>query len=132
MSKIVILFARLHLVSLLYEQAKMHRADLVVSNVLKIRVGGREEKRDNLIAAGVYTNPGDAVKKLFFDYEDEACKYGILPYLFAKLYRKDLVARSLEKIDDRIQYDEDRALVWTCLMQDIRAAFTDCREYYYC
>ncbi len=120
------------LVSLLYEQAKMHRADLVVSNVLKIRVGGREEKRDNLIAAGVYTNPGDAVKKLFFDYEDEACKYGILPYLFAKLYRKDLVARSLEKIDDRIQYDEDRALVWTCLMQDIRAAFTDCREYYYC
>lgn len=119
------------LVSRLYGQARMYRADLVISNVLKIRVGGREEKRDNLITAGVYSNPRDAVKRLFFDYEED-CKYGILPYLFAKLYRRDLVARALEQIDDRMQYDEDRALVWTCLMQDITAVFTDCREYYYC
>ncbi len=118
------------LAALLYEQAQKHRADLVVSNVLKIRAGGREEERRNLIAPGVYTNPGDAVKKLFFDYED--CRYGILPYLFAKLYRRELAVRSMEKIDDRIQYDEDRALVWTCLMQDITAVFVDSRAYYYC
>lgn len=70
------------------------------------------------------------MKKLFFDYED--CRYGILPYLFAKLYRRELAVRSMEKIDDRIQYDEDRALVWTCLMQDITAVFVDSRAYYYC
>lgn len=118
------------LVSLLYRQAEEKDADLVISNVHRIRVGGREEDRNNLIAAGVYRNPKEAVRKLFFDYED--CQYGILPYLFAKLYRKDLVARAMEEIDDRIRYDEDRALVWTCLMQDITAVFTDCREYHYC
>lgn len=118
------------LVSLLYQQVEQHHAELAISNVRMIRVGGREEERKNLIAAGVYTNSKDAVKKLFFDYED--CKYGILPYVYAKLYHKDLVTRSMEKIDDRIQYDEDRALVWTCLMQDITTAFIDSAEYYYC
>ena len=39
---------------------------------------------------------------------------------------------SMGKIDDKIQYDEDRALVWTCLMQDISTAFIDMMEYYYC
>lgn len=120
------------LVSLLCKQTEEHSVDLVVSNVQMTCVDGKEKERTNLLAAGVYTDPKDAVKKLFFDYEEEDCKYGILPYIFAKLYRKDLAMRSMEKIEDRVQYDEDRALVWTCLMQDITAAFIDAREYYYC
>lgn len=118
------------LVSQLYQQAERHHAEFVISDVCMIRVGGREEARRNLIAAGVYTNPKTAVKKLFFDYED--CRYGILPYVYAKLYRRDLAVGAMEQIDDRIQYDEDRALVWTCLMQDITVVFTDCMEYDYC
>lgn len=119
-----------NLISLLYRQVEEHNVDLVISNVLMTRVNGKEEKRQNLLDAGVYVNPKDAVKRLFFDYED--CEYGILPYIFAKLYRRNLVISSMEKIDDRIQYDEDRALVWTCLMQDITAAFINDTEYYYC
>lgn len=118
------------LAMLLYRQAEENAADLVISDVHMTRVGGREVERNNLIAAGVYRHPKEAVKKLFFDYED--CRYGILPYLFAKLYRRDLVVRAMEEIDDRIRYDEDRALVWTCLMQNITAVFTQCREYHYC
>ena len=39
---------------------------------------------------------------------------------------------TMDKIGDQIQYDEDRALVWTCLMQNITAVFIDDMEYYYC
>lgn len=118
------------LVELLYRQAETYHAELVISDVRMIRVGGRVEARRNLVAPGVYTNPKEAVKRLFFDYED--CKYGILPYIYAKLYRKDLVTGVMEQIEDRIQYDEDRALVWTCLMKNITVVFTDCMEYDYC
>lgn len=123
------------LVALLYQQANENRADMVVSNVRMVRMEGTEEERKNLIDAGVYVNPRDAVKKLFFKSikpGNEECKYGILPFIFAKLYRRDVLVQSMEKIDDRIQFDEDRALVWTCLMQDITVVFVDAMEYYYC
>lgn len=118
------------LITLLYLQAAECNVDLVISNVLKTRVNGKEEERRNLINTGVYSNPKEVVKRLFFDYED--CEYGILPYIFAKLYQRNLIIDSMQKLDDRIQYDEDRALVWTCLMQDITVSFVDDMEYYYC
>lgn len=124
-----------NLVARLYEEIRENHGDMVISNVLMIRVEGTEEKRRNLIDAGVYEKPRDAVKKLFFKSEkpgNEDCKYGILPFIFAKLYRKDLLVRSMGKIEDRMQFDEDRALVWTCLMQDITVVFADVMEYYYC
>lgn len=124
-----------NLVALLYEQAIENYADMVVSNVMMIRVEGTEEERRNLIDAGVYERPRDAVKKLFFKSSkpgNEDCKYGILPFIFAKLYRKDLLVQSMGRIEDRMQFDEDRALVWTCLMQDITVVFVDAMEYYYC
>lgn len=123
------------LVALLYKHAIENRADMVVSNVRMTRLEGTEEERKNLIDAGVYVNPRDEVKKLFFKSSkpgNEECKYGILPFIFAKLYRRDVLAQSMEKIDDRIQFDEDRALVWTCLMQDITVVFVNAMEYYYC
>ena len=123
------------LVALLYKQAVEDHADMVVSNVLMTRIEGTEEERRNLIDVGAYENPRDAVKKLFFKSDkpgNEDCKYGILPFIFAKLYRKDLLVQSMGKIEDRMQFDEDRALVWTCLMQDITVVFVDVMEYYYC
>lgn len=110
-------------------------ADMVIGDVLMFRVEGTLEERRNLIDAGVYEHSRDAVKNLFFESGkpgNEDCKYGILPFIFAKMYRKSMLVQSMGRIDDRIQYDEDRALVWTCLMQDIRVVFTDVMEYYYC
>ncbi len=119
-----------NLITLLCEQVEKYGVDLVISNVLMISVDGIKKERKNMVAAGVYTKPKEVVKELFFDFED--CKYGILPYIFAKLYRRDLLVYSMERIDDCIQYDEDRALVWTCLMQDLTTVFIDNMEYYYC
>ena len=124
-----------NLVALLYRQIVDSHADMAVSNVLMIRVEGTREERRNLIDAGVYEKPCDAVKKLFFGSSksgNEECRYGILPFMFAKLYRRDLLVQSIMKIDDSIQFDEDRALVWTCLMQDITVVFLDDMEYCYC
>lgn len=124
-----------NLVAMLYQNIQENYADMVVSNVLMIRMEGRLEERRNLIAAGVYENPRTAVRKLFFESDksgNEDCKYGILPFIFAKLYRRELLVQSMGKIEDRIQFDEDRALVWTCLMQDIKVVFVDFIEYYYC
>lgn len=122
------------LIEILCKSARQYLADMVISDVLMIRVNGRKEERRNLIAAGVYEDPHDAVKNLFYDCEDggQHCKYGIMPFVFGKLYGKELLLRSLGQIDDNIQYDEDRALVWTCLMQKIKVVFLHEMEYYYC
>lgn len=123
------------LVNQMYQQAAGNHADMVISNVMMIRMEGTKEERRNLIDAGVYTKPREAVRRLFFESSkpgNEDCRYGILPFIFAKLYRRELLAQSMGKIDDRMQFDEDRALVWTCLMQDIKVVFADVMEYYYC
>ncbi len=123
------------LVAMLYEQARMHCADMVISDVMMIRPEGIREERRNLIKAGLYENPRNMVKKLFYycgKETGEDCVYGILPFIFGKLYRRDLLVQVMGKIDDRMQFDEDRALVWTCLMQDIRVVFADEMKYYYC
>lgn len=123
------------LVALLYREIREKHADMAVSDVMMIRMDGTEEKRRNLIDSGTYENPRDAVKKLFFRSGkpgNEECQYGIMPFIFAKLYRRDMLVQSMGKIDDRVQFDEDRALVWTCLMQDITVVFVDVMEYYYC
>lgn len=118
------------LIALLYEQAEKKDIDLVVSDVLMTKVDNTESERRNLIGPGMYENPHEFVKKKFYYYED--CTYGIMPFIFAKLYKRNLLIKVMEMIDDRIQYDEDRALVWTCLMQDIKVIFTNVMEYHYC
>lgn len=123
------------LVGQLYQYIIGNDADMVIGDVLMFRVEGTREERRNLIGAGVYGHSRDAVKNLFFECGkpgNEDCKYGILPFIFAKMYRRNLLVQAIIKIDDRIRFDEDRALIWTCLMQDIRVVFTDVMEYYYC
>lgn len=124
-----------NLVTQLYQHSVEHHADMVISGVMMNRIDGTKEERRNLIDTGVYEKPRAAVRKLFFESSkpgNEECRYGILPFIFAKMYRKTMLVQAMMKIDDRIQYDEDRALVWTCLMQDIRVVFTDVMEYFYC
>lgn len=118
------------MIALLYGQTEKAAADMVISDVLMTKVDATGVERRNLIASGTYENPQEAVKKLFYYYED--CTYGIMPFIFAKLYKRELLLKSMEMLDDRIQYDEDRALVWTCLMQNIKVVFTDDMEYHYC
>ena len=118
------------LLALLYGQIEKNDVDLVVSDVLMTKIDGTGVERRNLIVSGIYENPRETVKKLFYYYED--CIYGIMPFIFAKLYKRELLIKAMEMVDDRIQYDEDRALVWTCLMQNIKVMFIDSIAYYYC
>lgn len=118
------------LLELLMEAGESCGADMVISNVFMIYPDGRKTERKNLIEAGVYKNPKAAVKNLF--YYGRQSDYGILPFLFGKLYRRNLLDRAMEKIGDQIRYDEDRALVWTCLLQNITAVFLENAAYYYC
>lgn len=118
------------LVERLQAAAERCSADMVISNVQMIYADGRKAERKNLIEAGIYKSPSKAVKNLF--YYGRQSDYGIMPFIFAKLYRRNLLMDTMDKIGDQIQYDEDRALVWTCLMQNITAVFIDDMEYYYC
>ena len=118
------------LVERLQAAAERCSADMVISNVQMIYADGRKAERKNLIEAGIYKSPSKAVKNLF--YYGRQSDYGIMPFIFAKLYRGNLLMDTMDKIGDQIQYDEDRALVWTCLMQNITAVFIDDMEYYYC
>ncbi len=116
------------LVRVLYEQMEKNQADMVVSNVKIISLDGKETERKSFIASGIYSSSKAAVKDYFYNGK---CT-GIVPYLVAKLYKKDLVLNATMQIEDRIQFAEDIAVIWTCFMQDIRVAFMKDVRYFYC
>lgn len=118
------------LVEILYMQAEESGADMVISNALMLYADGTRRERKNLVAAGVYDNAKEIVKTHF--YYGRNTDYGVLPFVYSKLYERDLIIGAMEQIDDRIRFAEDLAIVWTCLMQDIRVAFVDTMQYFYC
>ncbi len=118
------------LLELLMAAAEGGCADMIISNVFMIYPDGRKIERKNPIETGTYRNPKEDVKHLF--YYGRQSDYGILPFLFGKLYRRNLLVKAMEKIGDQIRYDEDRALVWTCLLQNITVVFLEDAAYYYC
>lgn len=118
------------LVSVLYSQMEKEQADMVISDVLQSFEDGRKLERRNQITPGTYYNPKEAVKKLFFCEEHKM--HGILVFVYAKLYRRELICDVVWQIDDKIQYAEDVAIVWTCLMREIKVVFLNEMLYYYC
>lgn len=118
------------LVRTLYMQAEESGADMVISNALMLYEDGTQRERKNLVDAGVYDNVKEIVRTHFYYGTDT--DYGVLPFVVSKLYERSLIVDAIEQIDDKIQYAEDLAVVWTCLMRDVRVAFMDTMQYFYC
>lgn len=87
-------------------------SDIVVTG--HIRETGDEGKKEiGYIPKGIYS--GSMLKPFYrkMFYVSPISGWGIWPTLWAKLYKREIVKKAIEKIDSRIIYGEDTAAVFT-------------------
>ncbi len=96
-------------------EARKQDADIVVSGYIEERGGENSSVIYGKMKEGIY----DGKKEKFYDsmfYLGAVECWGILPSLWAKLFKRELLVYSLEQVDERIIYGEDAAIVFcTCL-----------------
>lgn len=114
------------LVSDLLYEIKKSDADVVISNVTKSFSYGDIEVK-NRILPGTYEKCQYIVRNMFY-YKDTE-EFGVLPYLVAKMYRYDFICNGFESIGDSVQYAEDRALMFWCILNAKKTRFID-KSYY--
>jgi len=110
---------------LLCEMKRSH-ADMVISNVTKRFPYGDIEVK-NKILPGVYQKSNDIIRNMF--YYEETDEFGVLPYLVAKMYKYNFIYKGFCEFKDSIQYAEDRALTFWCILNAEKVSFID-KSYY--
>lgn len=106
------------------------RADIVISGCIEEKEGV-SNKLLNLIPSGIYTNSElttDFVSHML--YYGEFYKFGILPYMWTKLFRKDLLKKHIN-VDRGIFDGEDVAVVYPYLLDAKKVVVTDECMYHY-
>ncbi len=104
--------------SKLYELAEGHQADLAVS-ACAVERGGETSVRINQFEEACYdkTELKDRIYPQMLYFEDDSFyRFGILQYLWNKLYKKSVIEPCIMNLDDRIYDGEDVACVFdACL-----------------
>lgn len=117
-----------HLVKRLYSEINIEKADLICCNVEKIYSYGSVECKSK-IKTGSYSDVQEIIANMFY-YKDTN-EFGILPYLCAKLYKRDYIVEGLSELDNQVQYAEDRAMMFWCMIHANKVIFIDDILYYY-
>ena len=116
----------------LYEKARSQDADAVIEGMKEDVLGDGKEKR-NLMPEGFYGPKEDAA---FFcskmiSCEDFFCA-GVQPYLWNKLFKREIVMRHMLGINPHIKVGEDAAAVYPMLaMAERKVVSREC-HYHYC
>lgn len=104
-------------------------ADIIIANVKKVFSYG-EFYVKNKILSGIYTcNDNYLIKNMFY-YENSE-EFGVLPYLVAKLYKREFIKKGMLNFDDDIQYAEDRAFMFWCMINAKKIVFINSCQYFY-
>ncbi len=116
----------------LYECACRQNADAVIEGMKEDVLGEIREKK-NLMPEGVYHSEEDVD---FFvggmiSCEDYFCS-GVQPYLWNKLFKRELVMRHMPGIDSRIKVGEDAVAVYPMLAMAERKVVSGECHYHYC
>ena len=102
--------------------------EVVIANVKKIYSYGAIDVTNKIIP-GTYENTDFIIENMF--YYQNTDEFGVLPYLYAKLYKKDFIYKGFESIGNELQYAEDRALMlWSCINAQ-KIVFTESNQYRY-
>ncbi len=112
----------------------MNGVDLVAAGILREQMdeNGSAFCEYNGIAPGIYAAEAER-RKLYGEmlYCGRPYRFGILPYLCNKIFRKDLLQPFLEKLDKRIFDGEDAAVVYPYLLAARKIVLTDECKYHY-
>ncbi len=106
-------------------------ADVVAAGCTKEK-GDKQEIVWNGVSSGIYC--GEELQHTVFPkmlYQEGFFKFGILPYLWNKLFKRQLLARCYEDIDFRIYDGEDAAVVYPYLLSAKKIVVTEETGYHY-
>jgi glycosyltransferase involved in cell wall biosynthesis len=112
----------------------MEDADVVAAGIAREVQGqpGNTIYEYNDIPSGRYEN--ELEKRELYEkmlYSKAPYRFGVLPYMCNKMFRKDFMKQMLEKTDKRIFDGEDAAVVYQYLLLSQRIVLTDECKYHY-
>ena len=112
--------------NMLHEQA-----DIVITGCIKEKNNGAETVLNN-IPSGIYE--GDSLINVVFSrmqHYDGFYRFGISPYLWNKLYRRELLMSCYENMDMFIYDGEDAAVVYPYILKTRRVVILPVAKYHY-
>lgn len=114
--------------------SELKDSDIISSGAIKLFTdeNGREETVKNKTAVGSYSSE-NALTEL---YKNMLCcsapfEFGILPYMWNKIFRKDILLPILERVDKRIFDGEDASLSYVYLLKSEKITLSDYCGYHY-
>lgn len=113
------------------ERMEQESADVIVAGCVK-EAGTHSEIIKNNIYGGVY-DASELVHEVYpvMLHHHGFYEFGILPYIWNKLYKKKLLEACYEDIDTRIYDGEDVAVVYPYLLAAKRVVITQDAKYHY-
>lgn len=115
------------LVERLLEEMEKTEADLAVSDFW-VDISGSSKRVRGRQQAGVYA--AENVIPIML-YTGVFYEFGISQFAWAKLYRKDILQKVQEQVDDRITCGEDVALVYPYILRTQKICCIDYAGYHY-
>lgn len=115
----------------LMEKIVQNHADLVIVGCTKEQAG-KQEMVLNRIPDGTYKE--DKLRQEIFPqmlYYQGFFQFGILPYMWNKIYKKKLLLPCFENIDANIYDGEDTAIVFTYLLRTSSIVISSTAKYHY-
>ncbi len=116
----------------LYSVAEEHHADVVMEG-LKEEICGNFREIKNMIPEGIYSSEEERkyIWQNMLSCEDFFCM-GILPYLWNKLFCRELVLAHMLTLDSCIKVGEDAVAVYPMLAMAGKIVITEDSHYHYC
>jgi len=109
--------------------AEENRADVVTSGVIVTNQSSQYEKYDSF-SEGVYTGTElENLKNHLFE-TDDFFAFGMLPYLWNKLWRREVLEESLLAADDRVTVGEDVTIGFPAMLS-ARSVYVMHEVFYY-
>lgn len=115
----------------LFSQMDSAQADIVVAGCIK-EEKSKSLKCINKLKNGIYEKD-NLVKEIFpkMLYYQGFFEFGILPYMWNKIYKKDILLDCYEGIDTDIYDGEDVAVVFPYLLHSNKVVISDEAKYHY-
>lgn len=107
--------------------------DLITSGCHIETSGGTWFQRDDLFAPGIYEirpEPNNYFLRNFITFDDRM-EDGVLPFLWNKMYKKEIAAEVIENVDLKICYAEDRDFLFQYILKCETIRITHMCLYYY-
>ncbi|WP_028235374.1 glycosyltransferase [Pseudobutyrivibrio sp. MD2005] len=107
--------------------------DCVASNATWIKRNGDKLNLKGDITAGIYSGEKQMqyVISNMLVFNNQTYHYGILPYLWSKLFRADLAKEIFEEVSLNIEFGDDQDFVWRYILRSESISVTDASYYIY-